>query len=160
MTTAIANKTIVEAKWPVAKVQEESAKAAARQFLAAFGVLCKQGKEAVEAYQHAMHIQKVEYYKSLGIKTPIDLVKAMSEYESNIFGSKIEIWGDEKKAFLSYSTCGMWNAMKEIGKLTPEMEEKMGTWFQTCVTNMAKDFGFQGEVNFEGETCALVTFSK
>ena len=160
MTPAIANKIIVEPKWPIAKVQEASAKAVAREFLAAFSVLCKHGKEAVEGFQQAMHAQKLEYYKSLGIKTPIELVKAMAEYESNVFGSKIEIWGDEKQASLSYTQCGMWNAMKELGKMTPEMEEKMGTWFQTCVTNLGKDFGFTGEVNFEGETSALVTFTK
>ena len=102
---------------------------------------------------------KTEYYRNLGVKTPLDLIKAIAESESNIFGSAIEIWGEDNKASLTYNACGMWNAMQKLQKLTPEMEEKMGNHFETCIHNLAKEFGFKAEVKFE-EPCCTLTISK
>lgn len=159
MCPAIAQKMLVEPKWPVTKVQEESSKALARQFLAAFEVLSKFGPQAVEEFDKKLLNGKTEYYKNLGVQTPLDLIKAIAESESNIFGSSIEIWGDDTKASLTYKVCGMWNAMQKLQKMTPEMEEKMGNHFETCIHNLAKEFGFNAEVKFE-EPCATLTISK
>jgi len=157
MTTAIAKKTPIEIKWPVNKVQEQAARVLAHQMLAAQTVLSKYGPEAFEQFDKQILTSKVEYYKSIGIKSPIDLVRAMGEFESNLFGSKVEIWGDDKQASLTYDSCGILNAMKP--KLTPEMEEKIGSYFERCVENLGREFGFKGEVKFE-EPSATVTFIK
>ncbi|MBI4533351.1 MAG: hypothetical protein HY711_05325, partial [Candidatus Melainabacteria bacterium] len=146
MCPAIAQKMLVEPKWPVTKVQEESAKALARQFMAAFEVLSGYGAQATEAFDKKVLQGKTEHYRALGVKTPLDLIKAMAESESNIFGSTIEIWGDDSKASLTYKACGMWNAIQKLQKMTPEMEEKMGNHFETCIHNLAKEFGFKAEV--------------
>lgn len=159
MSPAIAQKTLMETKWPANKIQEETAKVIARHFMAANAVLAKFGPEAVQEYDKHLLAGKVENYKHLGVKTPLDLIKAMAEFESNIFGSKIEIWGDDNKAHMTYNACGMWDAIQKVQKLTPEMEEKMGNHFETCLKNLAKEFGFKGEVKFE-EPCATVTISK
>lgn len=158
MTTAT-TKTRVETKWPVSKTQEEFAHFMATTWQSAYNTLSKYGESAVNEFETAARRNKVEYYKSLGVKTPLELVKAIAELESNIFGSKIEIWGDERTAHLTYDSCGMWNAFKKYGKLTAEQEEKMGTCFQTSIEALAREFGFKGEVKFE-EPCATVTFSK
>jgi len=126
---------------------------------ATMGVLCKHGEELTKEFQTAMLHNKVEHFKKLEVKTPIELVKAMAEFEANVFGSKIEIWGDEKSAHMQYNACGMWNAMKKFGKMEPKQEEMMGTQFATCMTNLAKEFGFKGETKMEGEI-ALVSFTK
>ena len=157
MTTAIAKKTPVEIKWPVNKVQEAAARVLANHMLAAQTVLAKYGPEAFEQYDKQILADKVEYYRSIGVKTPIDLAKAMAEFEGNVFGSKVEIWGDDKQASLTYDACGIYNAMKK--RLTPEMEEKIGGYFERCVDNLGREFGFKGEVKFE-EPSATVTFIK
>src|SRR4030095_4305656 len=146
MTTAIAKKTPVEIKWPVNKVQEQAARVLANHMLAAQTVLAKYGPEAFEQFDKQLVASKVEYYKSVGVKTPIDLVRAMGEFEGNVFGSKIEIWGDDKQASLTYDSCGVLNAMKP--RMTPEMEEKIGGYFERCVSNLGREFGFQSEVKF------------
>jgi hypothetical protein len=53
----------------------------------------------------------------------------------------------------------MWNAMQKYGNLTPEKQEKMGQYFQQCVQNFAKEWGFKGNVEMNGEKCT-VSFSK
>ncbi|HEY9868664.1 MAG TPA: hypothetical protein V6D08_05820 [Candidatus Obscuribacterales bacterium] len=159
MTSAIAQKTPVQIKWPIEKVQEGAARALANHLRAAQTVLAKYGPEVWDEYDRLVLKDKLEYYKSVGVKTPIELVKAMAEFESNVFGSKIQIVGDDKKASLTYDSCGIYNAMQKFGTLTPEQEEKIGSYFERCVSNLAKEFGFKGEVKFE-EPCAIVTFTK
>jgi hypothetical protein len=159
MTTTTLNKTTIETTWTAQKIQEETARVLAMQWMTAYQLLSKAGEQYAQEFETTLRQNKVEQYKKLGVKTPIDLVKAMAEFEANLFGSKIEIFGDESKACLTYNQCGMWNAMQKMGKMTPEQEEKMGHHFQNCVSNLAKEFGFKGEVKFE-EPCATVTFTK
>lgn len=159
MSTAILQKTPVKAEWKIDKLHEETANAIARHFLATMATLGQYGPEAHQEFVKHMITSKVEHFKSLGVNTPIDLVKVMGEFESNIFGSKIEIVGDEKKAELTYNECACWAAMQRVGKMTPEQEEKMGQHFELQVKNLGEAFGFKGEVRFE-EPKAIVTFSK
>ena len=90
---------------------------------------------------------------------PLDLVRAKAEFETNVFGSKVEISGDEKTAQLKYISCGVWNAIQKGGKPSPEQKEKMMSCFTSATENMAKEFGFKGNLKFEGET-PILTFSK
>ena len=158
MTTAVA-KTPVEAKWNIKKVQDEAARVVASNCLAAQQVLSKYGDKALEEYKAATRQFRVNHLKSLGVKTPIEIAKAIAEAEANIFGSKIDIHGDEKSATLTYNQCGMWNAIKEVGKLTREQEEKMGEGFQTCMQDLAKELGVKANVQMGEESCT-VTFTK
>ncbi|HEY9775505.1 MAG TPA: hypothetical protein V6C81_17195 [Planktothrix sp.] len=160
MTTATLNKTKVEQKWDTHKIQEEIARLMGVQYLTTMNVLQKVGGEkAVHEFQAAMRQNKVEHYKKLGANTPVELVKLMSEFEANVFGSKIEIWGDEKSASLKYDSCAMWNAMKKHGNFNAQQEEQMGKGFESCMTDLAKEFGFHAETKMEGET-AIITFTK
>jgi len=158
MTVAI-KRTPVEAKWTVTRIQEEAARATAQNCMAAMAIISKQGEEAIKEYQDILHKFQLEHLKAKGVKNPLDLARAKAEFETNVFGSKIDIEGDESRAQVIYNHCAMWDAMKKYGSLTPEKEEKMGQNFAMCVQNFAKEFGFKGEVQMEGETCT-VTFSK
>ena len=159
MTTATLTKHTVEAKWNTAKMQEEFGRVMATNMMTTMGVVCKHGEELTKELQAAMMANKVEHFKHLGVHNPMDLVKHMAEFEANMFGSKIEIWGDEKVAHMQYNMCGMWNAMKNSGKMDAKHEEKMGAQFQTCTQNLAKEFGFTADIKMEGETCVM-TFTK
>ncbi len=153
MTTA--TKTPIKATWPVSKVQEKAATLAASQCLAAFQVLSKYGEEAIKEYQAAARGFRVAHLKSLGVKTPLELATAMAETEANVFGSQIEVSGDDQSATLTYNSCAMWNAMQKVGNLTPEQQEKMGSGFQSCMQDLAKEFGYKANVEMEGQTCAV-----
>jgi hypothetical protein len=93
-------------------------------------------------------------FHKLGVKTPVEILKAKAELEANIFGSKIEVWGDDKEAHLLYNSCGMWNAMKENG-MPKEQEEKMCASMEHCVSSFAQEFGCKSEVKFEGEKMTI-----
>ncbi len=154
MTTATLTKQMVEAKWTTVKMQEEFARVMAKNTMTTMGVVCKHGEEITKELQTAMLHNKVEHFKTLNVKTPMELVKAMAEFEVNMFGSKIEVWGDEKAAHMQYVSCGMWNAMKNVG-MAPTQEEQMGNSMKECMQNVAKEFGFKGETKFEGDVCTV-----
>ena len=158
MSSVIERKTI-KTEWPIAKIQEETAKVFARQFLAAYKALSKFGPEGMKEFDKNILTFKVDHYKSLGVKTPADLVKAIAEFEANVFGSKIEIIGDESKATLKYDACAVWEAMQKVAKLGPEQEERMGKHFETCMNDLAREFGLKAEIKHEDPTC-IVTISK
>lgn len=159
MTTVIERKTPIEAKWSPKQIQEITARVMAQNCLTSHAVIAKFGPDAVKELDKQLLANKVEHYKKIGVKTPIDLVKAMAEFEANLFGSKIQILGDEKKASLSYDSCAIWNCMKEIGKLSPKQEEEMGVQFEQHIKELGKEFGFKGEIKFE-DPCAIITFIK
>lgn len=159
MTTTQVKTTPVQTTWTINQVQEGAAMAVANLCVSAKAILSK-NEALLNEYETLVRTNKVNYYKSLNVKTPMDLVKAMSTFEANVFGSKIEITGDDHAASLNYESCAMWNAMEKMsGKMTPEQEEKAGHQFATCVQNLGKEFGFKGEVKF-GEPCCTVTFTK
>ncbi|MBS1994286.1 MAG: hypothetical protein JSS86_10915 [Cyanobacteria bacterium SZAS LIN-2] len=156
MTTSTLEKTTIKPVWTVAQIQENVARAFAQNMLAAMHVVGKHGGEkAVEELQSTMRANKIEHLKGLGVKTPIELVKALAEFEANVFGSIVEVWGDEKSAHMTYQACGMWNAIQKYGKMTPEQMEKMGAGFQNCMSLTAKEFGLNAEVKMDKEICTI-----
>lgn len=157
--STVVTKKVIEATWGIPKIQEAAARAFARNCMAATTVLSKSGDQAIKEYQELIHKSQLEHLKKLGVKTPLELVIAKAEFETNVFGSKIEVEGEENCAKLNYIQCAMWDAMQKDCNLTPEKQEKMGQNFQSCVQNFAKEWGFKGEVKMD-ETSCTVTFSK
>jgi hypothetical protein len=147
----VIQKEQIKATWKPEQMQELYSQMMANSFTSAMAVLCKHGEEAVKEFQTISKKPMIEYYKNLGVKTPIEIVKAKAELETNIFGSQIEFWGNETEAHLTYIKCGMWNAMKKAEGMTCAQEEKMMQGFESCVKEFAEAFGFKGEIKMEGE---------
>src|SRR5664279_2912652 len=113
-TTVDTKKTIIATSWNTVRIQEQAARVLGLQFMTTMQLLQKFGGEkAVEEFKTTMEAHKVEYYKGLGVKTPLELVKAIAEFDVNVFGSKVEIWGDEKSATLHFLSCGMMHALEQ-----------------------------------------------
>lgn len=155
----VLQKTETKQTWKPEQMQELYTKMMANSFMSAMTVLCKHGEEATKEYQTLSRKPMIEYYKSLGVKTPIEIIKAKAELETNVFGSQIEFWGDDKEAHLTYNKCGMWDAMKKCGGMNCAQEQKMMEGFEHCVKEFANEFGFKGEVKMEGEK-ATITIRK
>ena len=136
MTTM--TKTPVKATWTPSKIQEETAMLVASNCMAAYQTISTLGEKALQDYKATSRTLRVDHLKNLGVKNALDIAKAIAEQETNLYGSKIEISGDENCATLTYNYCGMWDAMKKVGKLTPEQEEQMGAGFQTCMQDLAQ----------------------
>ncbi len=156
MTTTL-QKTEVKPTWKLEQIQELNARIMADTMMAAMAVLGKQGEEAMNEFQTITRSHQTEYYKGLGVKTPLELIKAKAELETNVFGSKVEIRGTDNEAVLEYVHCAVWKAMQK--HITKDQEAKMGEGMQHCVANFAKEFGYVGEVKFEGEK-ATITIRK
>jgi len=123
----------------------------------------KFGPEAVTELNHAMTTMKADYYKAHGVKTPIELVKAMAEFETNVYGSKMVVFGDDQHATVEYEVCGCYNAIVNTLKLGQTEQEAMGKKWSASVEALAKQFNFKSEVKFG--TCATepkstITFTK
>jgi len=153
--------TKVTTKWDHAKTTETASRIVASSWLAAWEVISKLDQKVQDEYHRLTRQHKLDYYKSLNIKTPLDLVRAIAETEHNIFGSEIEISGDEKKANLKYNSCGVWNASQKLstGKFSPEEEQKMGEQCQATWGQIAKEFGFNFEPKMTKDSYEM-TFSK
>ena len=157
MTTL--TKQEIKPTWTAEKTHQAIARAWVNQYSAMMAVICKHAPQAIEEFESIMRANKVEYFKSLNVKTPSELVKAMAEFEANAFGSKVEIWGDDKSATMNYSFCGIYDAMQKYGKMSQEQMEKAGTQHAQCVEKLGKEFGFNTKVEMGKELCT-VTFNK
>ncbi len=156
MTTL--QKTLVKPTWKVEDVHAKISKVVATQMMTTMKVLAKYGEEAKTEWETEMRESMKKYFVEKNVKTPIEFAQAKAELEANLYGSEIEIWGDDKEAHFTYKTCGVWKAMEACGVDKAQME-KMTTGFESCVKNMAKEFGFQAELKFEGET-PTITYRK
>lgn len=152
--------TKIDTKWDTKKTQEVTSQMFASMFVSAFEVISKQGEKALEEFHTIARTHKIAYYKTLNIVTPMDLVKAIAETEHNVFGSQIEISGDDKKATLKYVSCGMWEATQKTAKFTPEQEEKMGVSCASNWTLIAKEFGFEYEPKMEKDSYEMTFIKK
>ncbi len=157
MTTL--TKTPVTPTWSTTKIQEETARAMASGCLAASQATKKAGEEVFSDYQATARKFKVAHLKSLGVSNALQLATALAEMEVNLFGSKIDISGDEKTATLTYNQCAMWEAMKKLNPMTPEQEQQMAGGFQSCMQSLAQELGLNATVKFEGDACAI-SFAK
>jgi len=154
----VIQKEQIKQTWKSEQMHEMFAHISAHNMVAAMNVLGKHGgEEAVNEFKTATRNTMVEYLKKQGVKTPIEIVKAKAEIETNIYGSVIEISGDDKEAHLTYIKCGMWDAMsKACGSTCSESKEKMMKGFESCVSEFAKEFGYTGEVKMNGEQATII----
>ena len=159
MTSGTAERTTVKPTWTTEQIQASSTRVMLNQYLAMSKVFEKFGPEAATEFQTALSHLKAEHFRSVGVKTPADLVRAMAEFETNVFGSIITWWGDETKASMTYESCACWNAMQKSGCVTPETEQKMGEGFAASVHMLATEFGFKGELEM-GEKSATIHFAR
>ena len=156
--TAVVQKTKVQPTWDIAKVREGAAAVAVNGMVSALTVLDKDG---LVKYEEQWTNNKVENIKKHNVKTPLDLVKAIAEFETNVFGSVIDYSGDENSATYSYESCGCYNVAMLDGKFTPELGEKLEKVFEQSTQRLAKSFGFKVTVKKEGsESFPVTTFSK
>lgn len=162
MTTA--TKTKIQPSWNTQKIQEEAVNSMTGQMGVTYKVLGELGPEAQKKFQQAMVEYKVAHFKKLNVKTPIEMVRAMAEFEVNVFGSKINVWGDEKEAHMEYEYCACYNAMQKSGCSMSEKEQEcMSKGFNEKMQAIAKAFGWsKGEVKFptNPNEKAVVTFCK
>jgi hypothetical protein len=151
--------TKVQTKWDAKKIQDATAHMFASMFVASFETISKVSPKALEEWQTIMRNHKIEHYKKIGVKTPMELAKAIAETDHNLFGSELEISGDDNKATIKYNKCAMWEATQKIAKFNEAQQKQMGESCQGSWAIIAKEFGFKVEPKMTEDTYEM-TFSK
>ncbi len=157
--TATIQKIELKPTWTMSKVQGEVANMKAQMCFTAHSVIEKLSPEALTEYTNKMTEMKLGYFTKLNVKTPMDLVKAFGEYEVNLTGSNIEIYGTDTEAGLTFKTCASWQATKELMNPTVAKEKEMMENMNSFIGKLGKHFGFTGTTKFENEMLT-VTFTK
>jgi hypothetical protein len=161
MTTTL-QKTEIKTTWTIPQIQDTVSLAMMRNMTASFKVVEKAGPQVLKDWYQAITANRVESLKAAGVKTPLELVTAMAEFETNVFGSKIKVYGDEKQASLEYEVCACFNAMQKCGMSQTELEH-MGKNCAENTNHLAEAFGFTGEMKKggqPGEPMATITFTR
>lgn len=157
MTSAV--KEQIKATWTTEQLQKAAATAMVNMYMVNTKMFEKLTPELRTEWVDTISEVKANHYKTLNVKTPIELVKAMAEFETNVYGSKIIIDGDDNKASMEYATCGCYELMKKSPCFSKELDEKLGKEFQVIIDSLAKKFNFKSEMAITGET-SKVTFTK
>jgi hypothetical protein len=155
-------KTKVQPTWDVKKIQESAALIAASNVSTAIAEIAPHGSEAIKKYAEAWTTNgKLVGIKKAGIKNPLELVKYLAEFESNVFGSVVEIWGDETSASYTYISCGCLDACQANGIMKPENGEWIETFFKHSHEFVAKQLGFKVDVKRESKASfPVINFTK
>ncbi len=162
MSTAAVQKNTATTTWSVTKIQEQVSNALTAQMFATIKVLELAGPEVISKVRHEWAKLKVENFRAQGVKTPLDLVTAWTEYETNMFGSKLRYWGDDKQAHVEYEECGCWSALERMNISEPAMES-MSNCYAEMTHLLAKEFGFTGTEKIgsgPNEAPCTITFTK
>lgn len=152
-------KTQIKANWTQEKLQEVTSHALVNNYIGVTKLFEKLTPELRHEFRTLMSEMKVNYYKSLNVKTPMDLAQAMAEFDANVFGSVVVISGDENKVTIEFETCGCWSLMQKHSCFTPAMGESLGECFKTSIDLITKELGFKGVVEMT-EKSAVIHISK
>lgn len=153
MTTA--TKTQIKPTWTQKQLQDATSQSLVNNYIAVTKLFEKISPELRHEFRSGMAKMRADYFKSLNIKTPLELAKAMAEFDANVFGSDVIISGDDSKASIEYETCGCWNMMQKHSCFKPEMGESLGECFKTSIDLICKEMGLKGHVEMTEESAAI-----
>lgn len=157
MTTAV--KEQIKASWTQKQLQEVTSQAMVNNYIAINKMFEKITPELRLEFRTMMAGMKAAHYKSLNVKTPLELARVMAEFDANVFGSSVIISGDDSKATIEYETCGCWSMMQKHSCFTPAMGESLGECFKTSIELITKELGLKGHVEMT-EKSAVIHISK
>lgn len=150
MTTSMQVQT-VKPTWDLRKLQEAATKHAAHRIISRLHFIEKHpGKEIDELEQASAHL-KAEFLKKCAVKSPMDLVKHIAEFEVNMYGTEASIQGDEHNAILVTNNSTVWQEVKKLGNITKEQEAKVQSHYRQWVESLAQGFGFKAQVEVTNE---------
>lgn len=161
MNTVAISKSKGTATWTKNEMQEQISVALVGHMLAAVRLL-EGHPDIAAAVRKEWARLKVENFCQQGVRTPLDLVRVWTEYETNMFGSKMQFWGDEKQAYVEYYDCGCWSALERTN--ASETDKKAMCKFWEEITRLlAEEFGFIGEEKIGSEpdeAYCTITFTR
>jgi hypothetical protein len=160
MSTTIENKQTIKADWQATKLQSEVLKSVATLYDTLETILSSavENEKVIAEVNKTILINK-NYYSSLAIETPTDLVKAIAEYTTNVLGIKVSTVTTPAKATIVFEGGSVVSKLATINKLQEEAAEKLVVAYKNGLADLGAVYGFVTEVT-TSKPDFIVTFSK
>jgi predicted RNA-binding protein Jag len=160
MTTSTKAKKITQT-WDIKRLQEEAIKIQSHKIASTMHVLKKHpGKEITEMEKVSAHIT-ADMLKNFGVKTPLDLVKYLADFEVNMFGSEASTSGDAKCAVLINEKPAVWLETLRTNTFSENQIESMQEHFSSFMKHLGHGLGFKAHVDFaEDGKSSKITFTE
>jgi hypothetical protein len=158
MSTILENKKTITPEWQSAKVQAEVLKSVASIFASLDKVLPKDNPQIIAEVKKILLINK-EYYSTLPIKSPIDLVNAIGEYTVNVLGIKVAITDEISQASIVFEGGTLATKLAAINAVPPSEVPSVLESFKNGIVELGTQFGFKTEIT-SAEPDFIITFKK
>jgi hypothetical protein len=160
LTTSITKQQIKQS-WDLHKMQESATKMVAMQIGCRLHFIETHPGKEIEALEKHAAQHKAEMLKGCGVTSPLELVRHIAEFETNMFGATASIEGDDSRATLFNEKPTVWLEAKKLAKLSKEQEELMGQHYKQWMLNLAEAFGYKAQVELGADgNSSKITFSK
>jgi hypothetical protein len=151
----------IKPTWDVKKMQEAATNMVSHKIASRLQCIENHpGKEIEEMEKHCAQM-KAEVIKQYGVRTPMDLVKHLAEFEVNMFGAEASIEGNDQQATLINEKPTVWLDAKKQTHLSKDQEMKMQKHYRQWMDDLAQQFGFKAQVEIAHDgNSSKITFSK
>lgn len=153
--------TQVRPTWDVRKIQEAATMLVAHKIASRIQVIERCAGNEVEKMEKSSALLKAQMLKDCGVKTPMDLVNHLAEFEANMFNSQVSIGGTDKNAFIVNERPTVWLEAKRIANFSKEQESRMQQHYKEWMEYLAEALGFQATVEIAPDgNRSKITFFK
>ena len=126
MSTSIQKQKLTQT-WDTKKLQEAATRMVAHQITTRLQFMEKHPGKEIEDLEKASAQSKAEMMKQHGVKTPMDLVKHLAEFEVNMFAAEASIEGTDQNAVLLNEKPTVWLEAKKMPKCRRSRKAKCTT---------------------------------
>jgi len=159
MSTSTQNQ--IRPTWDVKKLQEAATKMVAHKIASRLHFIDSRPGNEIEEMERSSAQLKARMLKECGVKTPLDLVKHMAEFEVNVFNAEASVSGDENTAVLNNEKPTVWLEAKKMVQMSKEQETKMHHHYKQWNEDLAEAFGFKAQVEISPDgNKSKITFSR
>jgi len=125
----------------IEKIRSENCIGSAYQYISTLNFLKQVAPWAIPQFNKIYIINK-EYFEALGIRSPLELAKAIAQVEESLFGSKMSVSGNALSASVTYKRILEWEAVEERGNLQPLDNFAIARDFTDAMKDIGQDYGY------------------
>ncbi len=141
----------VKQSWDMKKTQEAAAKHAAHRIVSRLQYIEKNSGKEIDELERDSALLKADMMKKCGVKTPMDLVKHIAEFEVNLYGAEASIQGDENNAILVTEKSTVWEEARKLSKMSKDQEVRMQTHYRHWIDSLAQGLGFKSHLEIAND---------
>ncbi len=150
----------IKQSWDIKEMQKAATTMVSEKIASRIHFLEKHNGEETEEMEKASAQLNAEKLIKSGVKTPLELVKYLAEYEVNMFGSQASFSGDDESAVLINEKSNVWLQTKHANHFSEKSVSAMMEHYISWMKHLGHKFGFKVEVEIaEDQNSSKATFS-